>query len=99
MDQALFVNDIFVKNSLFGITIRSQAARGRLKGIQFPRLPTVYTPIKAEDIPGKNQLDGFPVPVLESETVSYIGEPVALLIGPDKAKLEEFAARCKGAIE
>lgn len=99
MDQALFVNDIFVKNSLFGITIRSPAARGRLKGIQFPRLPTVYTPIKAEDIPGKNQLDGFPVPVLASETVSYIGEPVALLIGPDKAKLEEFAARCKVAIE
>jgi CO/xanthine dehydrogenase Mo-binding subunit len=99
MNRTLFVNDIFIKNSLFGITIRSPAARGRLKEIIFPRLPTVYTPIKAEDIPGKNQLDGFSVPVLASETVSYIGEPVALLIGPDKARLEEFAGLCKVVIE
>jgi CO/xanthine dehydrogenase Mo-binding subunit len=51
--------------------------------------------IQAKDIPGKNQLEDFPVPVLAGETLSYIGEPVALLIGPEEAKLEEYAALCK----
>ncbi|MDR2630572.1 MAG: molybdopterin-dependent oxidoreductase [Spirochaetaceae bacterium] len=99
MDRSLFVSDIFIKGSLFGITIRSPAARGRLRGIDFPRLPSAYIPIRAEDIPGKNHLDGFSVPVLASETVSYIGEPVALLIGPDRIKLEEFAGLCKVMVE
>jgi CO/xanthine dehydrogenase Mo-binding subunit len=99
MDRSLFASDIFVKGSLFGVTIRSPAPRGRLKGIEFPRLPTAYTVIRAEDIPGRNQLDDFSVPVLASETVSYIGEPVALLIGPNRIKLEEFAGLCKVTVE
>jgi CO/xanthine dehydrogenase Mo-binding subunit len=82
---------------LYGITIRSPVARGRLEGIELPRLPNSYTLIRAQDIPGKNQLDGFPVPVLASETLSYIGEPVALLVGPDEAKLEEYASRARVA--
>jgi CO/xanthine dehydrogenase Mo-binding subunit len=92
MEQALFVDDIPVKGALFALTLRSPSAKGRLKGISFPRLASGYTPVRAEDIPVKNQLEELPVPILASGSVSYIGEPVALLLGPDKAKLEEYAA-------
>jgi CO/xanthine dehydrogenase Mo-binding subunit len=91
----VFVEDVSIKGMLHGLTIRSPVARGRLEGIELPKLPNSYTLVSAKDIPGKNQLEDFPVPVLASETLSYIGEPVALLLGPDEAKLEEFAAQTR----
>jgi CO/xanthine dehydrogenase Mo-binding subunit len=62
-------------------------------------MPNSYMLIQAKDIPGKNQLEDFPLPVLARERLSYIGEPVALLIGPDEAKLEEYAALCKVLVD
>jgi CO/xanthine dehydrogenase Mo-binding subunit len=79
---------------LYALTIRSPAARGRLISIETPKLPNAYTLITAAQIPGKNRLEDFPVPVFASETISYIGEPVAILTGPDEAKLEDYASRC-----
>jgi CO/xanthine dehydrogenase Mo-binding subunit len=95
MEAAGFVEDIFLKRLLFGITIRSPIARGRLKAIECPRLPNSCALIRAEDIPGLNRLEDFPLPVLAGAELSYIGEPVALLVGPDEAKLEEYADLCK----
>jgi CO/xanthine dehydrogenase Mo-binding subunit len=80
---------------LYGITIRSPVSRGRLEGIELPEMPNSYTLIRAKDIPGENRLEDFPVPILAPETLSYIGEPVALLVGPDEAKLEEYAAKTR----
>jgi CO/xanthine dehydrogenase Mo-binding subunit len=87
------------QDSFFGVTLRSPVARGILKAVEAPRLPGLYTLIRAGDIPGKNQLEDFSLPVLASEALSYIGEPVGLLVGPDLSKLEEFAAQCRVAAE
>jgi CO/xanthine dehydrogenase Mo-binding subunit len=54
-----------------------------------------YTLITAAAIPGMNQLEDFPVPILAAVTLSYIGEPVALLVGPNVLRLEEYAAQCR----
>jgi CO/xanthine dehydrogenase Mo-binding subunit len=94
-DKSLFVEDISFPGMLFGLTLRSPIARGRLKAVEGPKLPGAYTLIRAENIPGKNQLEDFPVPILASDTLSYIGEPVALLFGPDEAKLADYAAQYK----
>ncbi|MDR2258791.1 MAG: xanthine dehydrogenase family protein molybdopterin-binding subunit, partial [Treponema sp.] len=94
-----FVEDIFFKPLLFGVTVRSPVARGRLISIECPRLPGSYTLITAADIPGINQLEETSMPVLAGDTLSYIGEPAAILIGPDEAKLEEYAALCKVSAE
>jgi CO/xanthine dehydrogenase Mo-binding subunit len=99
MEKALFVDDIPIKGAIFALTLRSPAARGRLTGISSPRLPAGYTLIQAGDIPGKNQLEELPVPILASESVSYIGEPVALLLGPDKAELEKYAGLSQVEVE
>jgi CO/xanthine dehydrogenase Mo-binding subunit len=95
MEAAGFVEDIFLKRLLFGLTIRSPIARGRLKSIECPRLPNSCALIRAEDIPGLNQLEDFSLPILAGAELSYIGEPVAILVGPDQAKLEEYADLCK----
>jgi CO/xanthine dehydrogenase Mo-binding subunit len=94
MEAAGFVEDIFLKRLLFGVTIRSPVARGRLKSIECPRLPNSCALIRAEDIPGVNQLEDFSLPILAGRELSYIGEPVAILVGPDETKLEEYAEAC-----
>jgi CO/xanthine dehydrogenase Mo-binding subunit len=54
-----------------------------------------YVLLTASNIPGSNQLDDFPVPILASDLVSYIGEPVALIAGPDLFQLEQYAQQCQ----
>jgi CO/xanthine dehydrogenase Mo-binding subunit len=93
-NRAFFVDDITVPGSYFAATIRSPIAKGRLRGVEFPSTP-FYTLITAKDIPGTNQLEDFPVPVLASDELSYIGEPVAILVGPHEARLREYAEQCK----
>jgi CO/xanthine dehydrogenase Mo-binding subunit len=84
---------------LFALTIRSPVAKGRLKSIECPKLPGSYTLIRAEDIPGKNYLDDSGLPILAENQLSYIGEPVALLLGPVKDILEEYLQQCKVIVE
>ncbi|MDR2965788.1 MAG: molybdopterin-dependent oxidoreductase [Treponema sp.] len=62
--------------------------------IQVPRMPEDYTFITAKNIPGVNKFYKTKMPILADTQLSYIGEPVALITGPDKIKLEYFAAKC-----
>jgi CO/xanthine dehydrogenase Mo-binding subunit len=91
----LFVSDIEPTGVLYGITIRSPIARGRLTGIECPKLAASHVLIRHTDIPGQNSLADFDLPVLAEEKLSYIGEPVALLIGPDRIKIEKLAAQIR----
>ncbi|GHU80926.1 aldehyde oxidase [Spirochaetia bacterium] len=90
-----FIDDIVIPHTFYGLTIRSPIARGRLKGIEAPRMPKAVTLIKAQDIPGENRIADFPVPVLAFDELSYIGEPLALLVGPNEEQLQEYADQCR----
>ncbi|MDR2052888.1 MAG: xanthine dehydrogenase family protein molybdopterin-binding subunit, partial [Treponema sp.] len=94
-DTREFVDDIKLPESLWGITIRSPVASGRLVSVDCPGLPDAYTLIRAADIPGKNYLDELGAPVLASSVLSYTGEPVALLFGPERSLVESLAAGCR----
>jgi CO/xanthine dehydrogenase Mo-binding subunit len=94
-DTQKFVSDIELPEALYGITLRSPVASGRLVSIDCPGLPEAYTLIRAADIPGKNHLDELNVPVLASSVLSYIGEPVALIFGPDRLLVENLASQCR----
>ncbi|HAP42515.1 MAG: hypothetical protein A2087_14760 [Spirochaetes bacterium GWD1_61_31] len=76
---------------LYVVTLRSPVARGRIKSIHIPHLPRGYRSITADDIPGEPYLEvfGARLPVLASNQVAYQGEPIALLVGPDPARLRE----------
>ncbi|HCC37856.1 MAG TPA: xanthine dehydrogenase [Treponema sp.] len=90
METTRFVEDIFLPRLLYCRTIRSPVAKGRLLSIECPRLPNGYTFITAKDIPGVNRLVDTALPVLAESALSYAGEPVALLTGPDITKLDEL---------
>jgi CO/xanthine dehydrogenase Mo-binding subunit len=94
MEDTSFVSDIFPDHLLYAITIRSTVAKGRLVSIEPPSLPDDFLFISAKDIPGKNCLEGTDLPLFAEEKLSYIGEPVALIVGPDKDSLEKYADEC-----
>ena len=90
-----FTSDISFPGMLYAVTLRSPVAGGVLSAIECPELPGSCSLITAEHIPGKNELADFPVPVLADKALSYIGEPVAILVGPEELKLEALASRIK----
>jgi len=99
VDENCFVSDIILPKMLHALTVRSPVAKGRLVSIECPELPEGYMFISAKDIPGKNFLDDSSIPVLSGGELSYIGEPVALLLGPDINILEERIRNCKVLVE
>jgi len=99
MEPIPFLEDVYPRNLMYAVTIRSPIAKGQLFSVQAPQLPGGCILITAKDIPGKNILDGTDVPVLADKKLSYIGEPVAIMLGHDKTKLEELASRCKVIFE
>jgi len=99
MEAHEFVSDIYLPQMLHALIVRSPVAKGRLVSIECPQLPEDYTLLTAEDIPGENSLGDSAVPILASGELSYIGEPVALLLGPDKDLLEKYVGNCKVVAE
>jgi CO/xanthine dehydrogenase Mo-binding subunit len=82
---------------LFVATVRSPVARGSIRSLIFPTLPAGYRSILPADVPGRNRIVSFgaEVPILAQDRVSYIGEPVALIAGPDPVRLELLVAETK----
>jgi CO/xanthine dehydrogenase Mo-binding subunit len=95
MDSPVFIEDIYPEPLLYAVTIRSPIAKGYIKMLLFPKLPDNYTLITARNIPGENRLEDSSAPILACGKLSYIGEPIALLLGHNKTKLEELAGQCK----
>jgi len=95
METSVFLEDIYPPDLLYAVTIRSPVTKGILRDIKYPKLPEGYTIITAANIPGKNIFPDTDMPILAAGNLSYIGEPVALLLGPDKSKLDEMSVDCK----
>jgi CO/xanthine dehydrogenase Mo-binding subunit len=91
--RAKYVDDLKFPGMIFGVTVRSPVARGRILGIHFdPGIPwEKFTVVTAKDIPGKNCIALLidDQPCLAAEFVNHPEEPVVLLAHPDKYLLEE----------
>src|SRR5882762_4901622 len=104
--QALYVDDISFPGMLYGITVRSQAARGRIKNISFEGdIPwDEFTIVTAQDIRdngGENYVALIlnDQPYLADEVVSHPEEPILLLAHADKYLLEEARRNVRVEIE
>jgi CO/xanthine dehydrogenase Mo-binding subunit len=84
-NSPLFVEDYRLPEMVHVLTVRSAAASGRLVSLNVPHLPKGYYLIQAQDIPGRKTVKvyGIEFPVLAEDRISYYGEPLALLAGPD----------------
>ncbi|OEH85320.1 aldehyde oxidase [Desulfuribacillus stibiiarsenatis] len=87
--SANYVADLCFEGMLFAKTIRSTKAKARIMHVEIPPLPEGYYVIDRHDIPGKNIVKMIyeDQPFLANEIVNYVGEPILLVVGPDKEKI------------
>ena len=101
--RAKYADDLTFPGMIFGATVRSPVARGRILGIHFePQIPwDEFTIVTAQDIPGKNCIALLidDQPCLAAEFVNHPEEPVLLLAHPDKYLLEEARRSVRFEIE
>jgi len=92
---ARYVDDIRLPGMLYGATVRSKVARGKIKGISFsPEIDwNEYIIATAKDIPGKNCIALIldDQPCLADSVINHPEEPVVLLAHPDKYALAKAA--------
>jgi CO/xanthine dehydrogenase Mo-binding subunit len=90
--QAEYVDDLSFPGMLYGATVRSPSARGRIRKIEFDAgLPwNQFTVVTAKDIPGENciALILHDQPCLADAQVNHPEEPVVLLAHADRCLLE-----------
>ena len=88
-----FVSDIYAPNMLYCVTLRSEKAHARILEIRVPDLPPGVMCIRASDIPGSAEItvDQETIPILADEVTQYVGEPIALLVGPNYRELVSVA--------
>lgn len=93
--RARYCADIRSENLLFAKTLRSTRPRARILSLKLPPLPDGYCIVDANDIPGRNVV---PIvqddqPFFASQRVNYIGEPILLVVGPDKQVIVDLLDR------
>jgi CO/xanthine dehydrogenase Mo-binding subunit len=95
---AKYVDDFSLPGMLYGVTVRSPVARGRIRNIEFlPGIPwDEFIIVTAKDIPGENcvALIVDDQPYLAAEYVNHPEEPVVLLAHPNKYLTE----KARGAV-
>ncbi|HJU56421.1 MAG TPA: xanthine dehydrogenase family protein molybdopterin-binding subunit [Pyrinomonadaceae bacterium] len=102
--QARYVDDLHFPEMLYGTTVRSPVARGRIKNISFEgaHIPwDEFVVVTARDIPGENAvaLILMDQPYLADQFVNHPEEPILLLAHADKYLLEEARRNVRIEIE
>lgn len=94
--SALYVDDVFPENGLYGATVRSKVARARIVSIeQDPAFDwTGITLVTAADIPGENciYLMTRDQPALADKVIRHVEEPVALVAASSRDRAAAAAA-------
>ena len=86
-----FLDDLPMANALWGGTVRSPSPRGRIMEVRFGSGVdwSEFVVVDPNDIPGKNavHLIESDQPVLASDYVRHLHEPVVLLAHPSRDEL------------
>src|SRR6266478_5890061 len=90
---ARYVDDMVLPGMLYGATVRSNVARGKIKKISFDSNAdwSDFVIVTAQDIPGRNCIALIldDQPCLAAETVNHAEEPILLLAHADRHKLRK----------
>ena len=90
--SAQYIADIKMEGMLYAFTKRSSISKGEIINIDFPTIPKGYHIVDHSDVQGKNVVkviyDDWPI--FTEKKVSYIGEPILLVVGPDKQVVSDI---------
>ncbi len=89
--EARYISDYEFKGLLYARVLRSEKPRAKITAVSLPEFPEGYFYIDGKDIPagGKNNIQMIKDDwhVFADGEVRYIGETIALVVGPDKEKV------------
>lgn len=94
---AKYIGDYKIDGMLYAKTLRSTEVRAKILDIRYPALPEGYYIVDKNDIPGKNRVKivVYDEPFFAEDIVNYYGEPIALVVGPDKNIIEDILSEIK----
>lgn len=91
--QAKYLDDLQPEGCWYGVTVRSEVPRGRIRAVHFEGdLPwDDIVVVSAKDIPGENHVACLDTdqPFLADKEVAHVQQAILLLAHPDKHLLEE----------
>lgn len=95
--QAVYIGDMKLEGMLYAKTLRATEARAEITGITYPELPEGYYIVDKNDVPGRNgvRIVVYDMPFFADGVVNYIGEPIALVVGPDKRVIQDIISKIK----
>ncbi|MDY0024153.1 MAG: hypothetical protein RBR66_04390, partial [Candidatus Izemoplasmatales bacterium] len=95
--KALYTADIKMEGMLYAFTLRAAISHGEIKDITYPDLPEGYFIVDHKDVPGKNIVKVIfnDMPIFTDKKITYLYEPIALVIGPDKNILSKIIDEIK----
>ncbi len=84
-------------NMRCGLVLRADKADVHLDGFEMADLDARFLAITAKDIPGENTIDvmGTKIPLLADDYISYVGQPLLVLFGPDYESTELAVEKIK----
>ncbi|MCF7923964.1 MAG: xanthine dehydrogenase family protein molybdopterin-binding subunit [Candidatus Izimaplasma sp.] len=90
--SAEYIADIKMDGMLYAMTLRSSIVKGEIIKISYPKIPDNYYVIDHKDVQGKNivKIIYDDMPIFTTKKISYLHEPIALVIGPEKEKIVEI---------
>ncbi|MFA9397896.1 MAG: xanthine dehydrogenase family protein molybdopterin-binding subunit [Clostridiaceae bacterium] len=95
--KAKYIGDMKFEDMLYAKTFRSSKSRAKIKSITYPDMIDGYYIVDKNDVPGRNivkiVLDDQPF--FAEDEVNYIGEPIALVVGPDKKEIIDIISKIK----
>ncbi|MGM0431882.1 MAG: molybdopterin cofactor-binding domain-containing protein [Spirochaetota bacterium] len=95
MEANVYINNLKVPDMLHGVIVRSAITHGRVESVDIPELSDDFILITADSIPGRNAVDVLSdeIPLLTGTHISYKGQPLLALFGPDPEAVSLFASR------
>ncbi|MBC2580379.1 xanthine dehydrogenase family protein molybdopterin-binding subunit [Clostridium sp. DJ247] len=92
-----YLADMDFQDALYAKTLRSTKPRARIVSIDLPDIPDNYYIVDKSDVPGRNKVRIiiYDQPFFAEDVVNYIGEPILLIVGPEKEKVEEIVSKIK----
>jgi CO/xanthine dehydrogenase Mo-binding subunit len=98
---ATYIADMKFKGMLHAKTLRSTEPKAKIKDIVLPHIPDGYWIIDRHDVPGMNRVKMVfdDQPFFAEDSVNYIGEPILLVVGPEKEKVFEILSSIRVSYE
>jgi CO/xanthine dehydrogenase Mo-binding subunit len=93
--EAKYIGDYVFPDMLYAKTLRSTESRARLQSVEYPDLPEGYYIVDKNDVPYKNRVKivTYDMPFFADGIVNYIGEPIAIVAGPDKSVISDILSK------